>query len=138
MTEINTDKLNEKLLNFAGFEQKPGDGNYWGKKDEDWGIPYNRMPDLVNSLDLQQQSIWPKLRELGYMIRYQYSELRDNDTGIKISDWTYTCWIYDISRRHDRIFRNHEFWSMNKENPALACALAVEQLIETLEKTNKD
>jgi len=106
-------KLKTKLYKFCGIDS-----------NRDWSV----LPELLHSLDAQHQYLWPKLRELGFMIRYQYSQLRDNDTGELISDWTYYCSIYDIA--HKRGIQHFEYRTLNKESPSIACALTIEKLID--------
>ncbi len=138
MVEINHKALNEKLLKFCGFNYKPlyknSDLNVWWLPDGEPPADL-KTPNLVKNLNAQFKYIWPKLKEEGWMIRYQYSQLRDNDTGKLISDWTYTCWVYDVS--HKRGLNNFEYWVTNKENPAIACALAVEKLIDSMDGKNE-
>lgn len=109
--------LSTKLYDFCGINHNC-----------DWSI----LPDLVNSLDAQYQYIWPKLKKLGFMIRYQYSQLRDSDTAKLICDWAYHAWIYDVSGK--RGLHNYTYPFTSKDNPAIACALAVEKLINDLSK----
>jgi hypothetical protein len=139
MDKIDTKALQGKLLKFAGLEHKrisltydpiPTYGYYLNNK-------FIRIscPDLVRSLEAQLKYIWPKLRELGYMIRYQYSELRD-ENGKVISDWIYYCSIFDM--KYKRGLKYSRFDAMNNDSPAIACALAISKLIDALNKVDKN
>jgi hypothetical protein len=135
---MNTQALNEKLLKFARLKFKTHFIRFGGVSTPYSGYYLNNKfvrrtkPDLVHNLNYQYKYLWPKLRKLGFMIRYQYSQLRDNDTAKLISGWTYYCEIYDIS--YKRGLNNFQYWAINRDNPALACALAIEKLIDNMEK----
>jgi hypothetical protein len=100
MTEkFDSKALQIKLLKFIGFKPYDELYEYWidegltsnikglrTYKDSVWCLPLRSMPKLVTSLDAQFKYLWTEIRKRGFMIRYQYSELRDNDTGKIISD----------------------------------------------------
>ncbi len=115
-------KLNEKLLKFAGFTYKekllPK-----GKSYKSWELPKDyfgtTIPDLVNSLDAQSKWLMPKLQNEGYCITMDAFDR--NGFGVEIMNI--------ITRRTIRI-RSHESFS-------LAVALAVEKLIDSMDKETK-
>ncbi len=136
--KIDTKILNKKLMDFVGLEFRKFEVKYGGTPIPFSGYYFKNKyvrktcPDLVHELDTQLKYLWPRLRELGFMIRYQYSELRDNDTGKILYDWTYYSSIFDMSYKNG--LKNHRFDAINPDSPALACALAVEKLIDCLDE----
>ncbi len=138
--KIDAKALNEKLAIWVGFHipinEYDGKPFRHGKDCANiWESPIkefvNELPNLVGSLDEQHKWLWKKLKEIGYMVRYQYSELYDNDTGKKLFNWTYYCTLYDVSRKYLHSYNPDGF---SNDNPAIACAIAVGKLIDWLEK----
>ncbi len=115
--KIDTRKLNEKLLRFAGFIQTVHSYHYVnGVKHLKWinqADMLDREPDLVHSLDAQTKWIYPELikREVFFSLIY-FPQL------VKFKAY----YEANISL----------FTSTDPDNPAIAFALAVEKYIDSV------
>ncbi|MFA5299290.1 MAG: hypothetical protein WC389_13960 [Lutibacter sp.] len=98
MNRNENQKLNEKLLKFAGFHKKPLINNIpKNKYDPDLlhypdGLICVNQPDLVDSLNDQRYYLYPNLQILGYEIEMQikpqpeksYVFIKKNRIGQKV------------------------------------------------------
>lgn len=98
MNRNENQKLNEKLLKFAGFYKKPLINNIpKNKYDPDLlhypdGLICVNQPDLVDSLNDQRYYLYPNLQILGYEIEMQikpqpeksYVFIKKNRIGQKV------------------------------------------------------
>jgi hypothetical protein len=122
----------KKFWEWCGFHYEdyntptmPHQGGEWlssqGHPADDTG----ELPELT--LDNLFKYAVPKLRELGYGVRLQASELRDNDTGKVIFKWTYYAMIFYT--HYDNIpkrWRNIEEFNCD---PAQALYKAIQEVI---------
>jgi hypothetical protein len=130
--EIDTKALNEKIAKWIGFKFVNIKNHYDdGSTFNGWKSPlinknpYSytlrpELPDLVNSLDAQAKWIWPELTLYGYAIEINV------DIFGKI-------WCSLIL-----VMNNYSTIQHTDKNAALAFALAVEKLIDSLDKDNNN
>jgi hypothetical protein len=113
MLEIDTQKLNEKLLKFAGWSDiSEKVGRIPGYEKEYRNNWYEFLPDLVNDANAQ--------------IKWLYPELFKQDIVVKTENHHDTSWVKLIQGVG---FFTYEY-KLGKFNPALAFALAVEKYID--------
>jgi hypothetical protein len=120
-------KLNEKLLLFTGFTEVRISKFYSGQWDgrftaifpQNSEIPNERSftPDLVNDANAQIKWLYPILikAKLSFAIEYQHENL------------IYHSWIMDLENIS-------KLYDCDNDSPTLAFALAVEKLIDSMEK----
>jgi hypothetical protein len=124
---VDTKALNEKLMKFCGIE--------YGKADKFVSLPSlwcygyylngkrirRTCPDLVHELDAQKKYIHPKLSHDEYELSLISGKINKTTNPL----WTNTVSIFDIKR--------NIVFSDRNDNMALAFALAVEKLIDSME-----
>lgn len=117
MVEIDAKKLNEKLLKFAGFYKKEWISEILWHYPTDYGADVKfKEPNLVKCLELQTKYLYPKLKENQCYVTKKYNYETDD----------YAVFIYRLSKP--------PIESVGQKSEALAFALAVEKLINSLEK----
>jgi hypothetical protein len=127
-------ELNKKLILWVYPKAKFRDAEYRhefiisGKPYRTHSIDYRSLISFTGSLDYCFQLLVPKLKELGWMVRVQYSPLRDGETLEVISGWTGYASIYDVSGKKG--INNFEHWAIAETAPLALCK-AIEQLIDS-------
>lgn len=127
VNKIDTKTLNEKLAVWVGFKipinrftNKPfphnkHSANLWETPE---GMITTELPDLVGSLDAQVKWIYPKLVNLRYIFFIGNPvNFHNNQYNVEI-----------LSEDYELEYKTSD------NNPAMAFALAVEKLIDSLEK----
>ncbi len=120
---MDTNKLNEKLASFAGFkipinkfDNKPFPHSKYSA--DLWENPngeiIRELPDLVNNLNNQEKWIYPKLKALDCEVHKEFKK-----------DW------WNVKLSHEYFYHGYA------EYEALAFALAVEKLIDSLNKDKR-
>lgn len=108
--------LNIKLLEHSGFKKLDEEGNWWLKGVLE--LPYHAMPDLVESIDMQQKYLYPKLMADEY---FEGIEL--------ICDHLENQWLCYLNFLGDYGIYCVPSEGIYAENPAEAFALAFEKMI---------
>lgn len=95
-----------------------------------WHDPKGQFFADIPALDLNNLFKYavPKLQELGWMARIQFSPLRDNDTGKQLYDWTgYASLFYVKSDK--TLASKHDTKEAINNKPELALFWAIWEVI---------